>query len=64
VSQDKGKELQGAERLAAIQQRLEILLRDAREIRLAVTELAERDPFSVLRQKVEGRTRRTRPPRD
>lgn len=64
VSEDKAKELQGEERLAAIQHRLEILMRDAREIRAALTKLSDRDPFVVLRQTLRERARRTRRPRD
>jgi hypothetical protein len=37
------------QRLAAIQPRLDILLRDAREIRAALTRLSDRAPFAVLR---------------
>jgi hypothetical protein len=51
-----------AARLAAIQQRLDALLRDAREIRAASTRLSERDPFALLRETLKERARRTRPP--
>jgi hypothetical protein len=61
MPEDKTKELQGAERLAAIQHRLEILMRDAREIRAAVTKLSARDPFALLRQTLQERGRHTRP---
>jgi hypothetical protein len=64
VSKDETPELEGAARLAAIQRRLEILMRDAREIRGALAKLADRDPFAVLRQTLEERSRRTRPPGD
>ena len=62
VSEDESKELQDHERLAAIQRRLEVLMRDAREIRGALTELSDRDPFAILRETLEERARRTRPP--
>jgi hypothetical protein len=39
-------------------------MRDAREIRGALAKLADRDPFAVLRQTLEERSRRTRPPGD
>jgi hypothetical protein len=64
MSEDETPELEGAERLAAIQRRLEILMRDAREIRGALAKLSDRDPFDVLRQTLEERARRTRPPGD
>jgi hypothetical protein len=51
VSEDKTKELQGVERLAAIQHRLETRRRDAHEIRAAQTGFSDRDPFAVLRQR-------------
>jgi len=63
VSEDEPKELQDHERLAAIQRRLEMLMRDAREIRGAVTKLSDRDPFAILCETREARARRTRPPR-
>ena len=63
VSEDEPKELQDHERLAAIQRRLEMLMRDAREIRGAVTKLSDRDPFAILRETLEARARRTRPPK-
>jgi hypothetical protein len=55
VPQDKTKEMQRADRMAAIQHRLDIIMRDAREIRAELTKLSERDPFSVVRQRVEAR---------
>jgi hypothetical protein len=64
MSEDETDELEGAERLAAIQHRLEILMRDAREIRAASTKLSDRDPFAILRQTLEERARRRRPPDD
>jgi hypothetical protein len=51
VSEDKTKERQGVERPAAIQHRLETPLRDAREIRAALTRLSVLDPFAVLHQR-------------
>jgi uncharacterized membrane protein YccC len=62
VSEDEPKELQDHERLAAIQRRLEMLMRDAREIRGALTKLSDRDPFAILRETLEKRARRRRPP--
>jgi len=62
VSEDEPSDIDIAARLAAIQQRLETLLRDAREIRAASTKLSERDPFAALRQTLKERARRTRPP--
>lgn len=64
VSKNTTKELDGAERLAAIQRRLEILLRDAREIRAALTRLSDRDPFGVMQQTLHERASRTRPRRE
>ncbi len=64
VAEDENKELQDHERLAAIQRRLEVLMRDAREIRSALTELSDRDPFAILKETLEERARRTRPPSD
>jgi hypothetical protein len=62
VSQDETDGPEGVERLAAIQHRLEILMRDAREIRAASTKLSDSDPFAILRQTLEERARRRRPP--
>ena len=64
VSEDETGELKDHERLAAIQRRLEVLMRDAREIRSALTKLSDRDPFEILRETLDERARRTRPPTD
>jgi hypothetical protein len=64
VSEDETRELKDHERLAAIQRRLEVLMRDAREIRGALAKLSDRDPFEILRETLEERARRTRPPTD
>jgi hypothetical protein len=61
VSEDEPKELEGAERLSAIQHRLEMLMRDAREIRAESEKLSNRDPFAVLRETLRERARRTPP---